>query len=84
MIQIHRFVADARKNLAKSLLLYRRQALSVPARDHESVMLRRFAALDGRIGNRAGVIECRRDAEEHRQLLRLPQLVWPTEWPMPG
>lgn len=73
--------ATARADLARALTVFRKQALSDPPRDHEAALLQRYAQLEARLDRPDCIALCRADSEKHAQLLRLPPVEWPPEWP---
>lgn len=52
-----------------------------PARDSERARWARIKLLRARMSDTHCVMLCRAEAEQHAELLKLPKLVWPAEWP---
>lgn len=52
-----------------------------PMRDLEKVYWARINLLKERMSDAQCVMLCRAEAEQHAELLKLPKLVWPSEWP---
>jgi hypothetical protein len=72
---------SARNDLTHAISKFRKQALSDPPRDHETVLLQRYAELEARLDRPDCIALCRADAEEHARRLKLPPVEWPPEWP---
>lgn len=74
----------ARKDLARAFQLFikhSRYATDKPPFDFEEARYARFKELESRLDRPDCIALCRSDAEEHAQLLKLPPIVWPPEWP---
>jgi len=74
----------ARKDLARAFHLFIKHSsysTDEPPLDFEEALHARFHELESRLDRPDCIALCRADAEEHAQLLKLPPIVWPPEWP---
>lgn len=74
----------ARKDLARAFELFikrSRYSTNKPPFDFEEALYARFQELESRLDRPDCIALCRADAEEHARLLKLPAIVWPSEWP---
>lgn len=79
-----RGTAMARRDLERARLRfhrYSRLSRGKPPRDWEKQLHERFDELESRLDQPDCVALCRQDAEAHAEVLALPPLVWPPEWP---
>ena len=81
---IVRGVKDAGKDLDYAMRIFQKNSRlsgDKPLRDWEVTLNSRFSTLEGRLADSNCIALCRADAEDHAQSLKLPSIVWPTDWP---
>lgn len=74
----------ARKDLGRAFQIFlerSRYATDKPPFDWEKALHARFKELEARLDRSDCIALCRADAQAHAQILKLPLIEWPPEWP---